>query len=55
MVIRKQTISKPGGRKEQRSSKSTEENGNHTGGSQRGPSQISPNIGIGQENRKRME
>jgi hypothetical protein len=49
MVIRKQNTSKPGGRKEQRSSNNTEENGNHTRGTQHGPSQVPPNIGFGQK------
>jgi len=39
----------------QRASNSTEENGNHTGGTQHGPSQIPHNIGVGQENVKGME
>jgi len=50
MVIRKQNIKKPGGRKEQRYSKSTEENCNRTGGTLHGTSHIPPNIGVGQEN-----
>jgi hypothetical protein len=52
MVIRKQNITKPGRRKEPRSSNSTEENGNHTKKTQHGPSQIPPNIRITQ---KKME
>jgi len=48
MVISKQNISKPGGRKKPRSSNSTEENGKHTG-TKHGPSQISPNMGVGQK------
>jgi hypothetical protein len=55
MVIRKQNISKQWGRKEQRYCNSTEENGNHTGQTQHGPSQIPPNIGVGQEYGKGME
>jgi hypothetical protein len=55
MVIRKQNISKPGGRKKQRSSNSSEQNGNHTGGTQHGTSQFPPNIGVGQKNFKRLE
>jgi len=47
MVIRKQNSTKPGRRKEQRSSNSTEENGNHTEETQHGSSQIPPNIGVG--------
>jgi hypothetical protein len=37
MVLRKKKHSKPGGKKEQRSSSRTEEKGNHTGGTQHGP------------------
>jgi hypothetical protein len=55
MVIRKQNISKAGGRKEERSFNNTEENGNHTGQTQHGPSQIPPNIGVGQENAKQIK
>jgi hypothetical protein len=50
MVIGKQNISKPGRRKEQSSSSSTELNGNHTGGTEHGLSLIPPNTGVGQEN-----
>jgi len=53
MMIRKQDNTQPGRRKEQRSSDSTEENGNHTKETQLGPSQ-SPNIGVGQENGKKL-
>jgi hypothetical protein len=53
MMIRKQDNTQLR-RKEQRSSKSTEENGNHTEETQNGPSQISPNIGVGQENGKKL-
>jgi len=51
-MIRKQDNIQPGKRKEQRSSDSTEENGNHTEETQHGPSQCPPNIGVGQENGK---
>jgi len=54
MMIRKQNNTQPGGRKEQRSSENTEENGNHTQETQHGPSQIPPNIGVGQENGKKL-
>jgi len=54
MMIRKQDNTKPGRRKEQRSSDSTEENGNHTEETQQRPSQIPPNIGVGQENGKKL-
>jgi hypothetical protein len=50
MMIRKQDSTKPVRRKEQRTSDSTEENGNHTEETQHGPSQSPPNIGVGQEN-----
>jgi len=50
MVIRKQNSTKSGRRIEQRSSNSTEENGNHTEETQQGPSLIPPNIRVGQEN-----
>jgi hypothetical protein len=51
MVIRNNST-KPGRRKEQISSNSIEENGNNTEETPRGPSQIPPNIGAGQENGK---
>jgi len=54
MMIRKQDNTQPGRRKEQRSSDSTEENGNHTEETQHGPSQSPPNIGVGQENGKKL-
>jgi hypothetical protein len=44
----------PGRRKEQRSSDSTKENGNHTEETQHGPSQSPPSIGDGQENGKKL-
>ena len=50
MVIRKQNSTKPGRRKEQRSSNSPEENSKHTEETQHGPLQIPCNIGFGQEN-----
>jgi len=53
-MIRKQDNTQAGRRKEQRSSDSTEENGNHTKETQHGPSQIPPNIGVGQENGKKL-
>ena len=49
MVIRKQNSTKPGGRKEQRSTNSTKGNGNHTKETQHGPSQIPPNIKAGKQ------
>jgi hypothetical protein len=55
MVIGKQNILIPGGRKKQRSYSGTGGNGNYTDGIQHGPSQIPPNIGVGQENGKFME
>ena len=55
MMIRKQNYNtQPGRRKEQRSSDSTEENGNRTEETQHGPSQSPPNIGVGQENGKKL-
>jgi len=54
MTIRKQDSTQPGRRKEQRSSDSTEENGNRTEETQYGPSQIPPNIGVLQENGKKL-
>jgi hypothetical protein len=53
MVIRKQDNTQLGRKKEQRSSDSTEENGNHTEETQHGPSQSPPNIGVGHENGKK--
>jgi hypothetical protein len=52
-VIRKQDNTQLGRKKEQRSSDSTEENGNHTEETQHGPSQSPPNIGVGHENKKK--
>jgi len=49
-MFRKQDNTQSRRRKEQRSSDSTEENGNHTEETQHGPSQSPPNIGVGQEN-----
>ena len=55
MMIRKQNCNtQPGRKKEQRSSDSTEENGNHTKETQLGPSQSPPNIGVGQEKGKTL-
>ena len=56
MMIRKQdnTRTQPGRRKEQRSSDSTEENGTHTEETQHGPSQSPLNIGVRQENGKKL-
>jgi len=55
MMNRKQNWNtQPGRRKEQRSSNSTEENGNRTEVTQHGPSQSPPNIGVGQENEKKL-
>jgi len=54
MMIRKQDSTKPGRRKEQRSSDNTEENSNHTEETQNGPSQSPPSIGFGQENGKNL-
>ena len=54
MLIRKQDTTQPGRRKEQRSSGSIEENGNHTKETQHGPSQSPPNIGVRQENGKKL-
>ena len=50
MVIRKQNSTKPGRRKEQRYSTSTEVNGNNTEETQYGSSQIPPHIRVGQKN-----
>jgi hypothetical protein len=52
MVIGKQNILNPGGRKEQRSYNSTGGNGNHTEEIQHGPSQIPSNIGVGERDRQ---
>jgi len=52
MIIRKEFIKEPGRRKEERSSDSNEENGNHSEETQHGPSESPPNIGVGQENGK---
>ena len=54
MMIRKKDNTQPGRRKEQRSSDSTKENGNHTEETQDGPSQSPPNVGDGQENGKEL-
>jgi hypothetical protein len=55
MMIKKQNFNTQQGRwKEQRSSDSTEENGKHTEETQHGPSQSPPNIGVGQENGKKL-
>ena len=50
MVIRKQNSTKPGSRKEQRSSNSPEENSKRTEETQHGPFQIPSNIRVRQEN-----
>jgi hypothetical protein len=50
MVIRKQNSTIPRRRKEHSSFNNTEENGNHTEGTQHGPSQIPPNFRARQEN-----
>jgi len=55
MMIRKQNYNRqPGRRKEKRSSDRNEENGNRTEETGRGPSQSPPNIGVGQENGKKL-
>jgi len=55
MMIRKQNCNtQPGRRKEQRSSDSTEEKGNHTEETQHGPSQNPLIIEVGQENGKTL-
>ena len=55
MIIRKQNYNTQSGRrKEQRSSDSTEENGNRTEETQHGPSQSPPNTRVGQENGKKL-
>jgi hypothetical protein len=51
MMMRKNST-KPGRRKEEVCSNSTELNGNYTEETLRVPSQIPPNIGAGQENGK---
>ena len=55
MMIRKQNYNtQPGKKKEQRSSDSTEGNGNRTEETQNELSQSPPNIGVGQENGKEL-
>ena len=54
MVIRNQNSTKPGRRKEQRSSNCTEENSNHTKETQHGSFQIPPTIRVRQENGKEL-
>jgi len=55
MMIRKQNCNTPPGRRiEQRSSDSTEENGNRNDETQHGPSQSPSHIGDGQENGKKL-
>ena len=55
MVIRKQNYdTQLGRRKEQGSSDSNEENGNRTEETQHEPSQSPPNIGVGEENGKKL-
>jgi len=55
MMIRKLNYNtQPGRRNDQRSSGSTEENGNRTEETQHGPSQSPPNIGVGQEHGKKL-
>jgi len=54
MIIKQNCNTQPGRRKEQRSSDSTEENGNHTEETQHAPSQSPLNIGVGQENGKTL-
>jgi len=51
-MISKQYNTHAGRRKMQGSSDSTEENGNRTKETQHGPTQITPNIGVGQEDGK---
>jgi len=53
-MIRKQDSTKLGRRNEQKTSDSTEENGNPTEETQHGPSQSPPNIGFEQENGKKL-
>jgi hypothetical protein len=55
MMIRKQDNTQTERRRKQRSSDSTEENGNHTKETQHGPSQSPPNIGVEQENGKKLD
>jgi len=52
MVIRKLDNTQLGRKKCQRSSDSTEENGNHTEETEHGPYQSPPNAGVGHENGK---
>ena len=55
MMIRKQNCNtQPGRKKEQKSSDSTEENGNRNEETQHGPSQNPSHIGNGQENGKKL-
>jgi len=54
MMIRKKDNTQPGRRKE-RSSDSTKENGNHTEETQHGPSQSPPSIGEGAKKWKEIE
>jgi hypothetical protein len=54
MMIRKEYSTKPVRRKEQRASDRTEENGNHTEETPHRPPQRPPNIGVGQENEKKL-
>ena len=55
MMIRKQNCNtQPGSKKEQKSSDSTEENGNRNEETQHGPSQNPSHIGNGQENGKKL-
>ena len=54
MMIRKKDNTQQGRRKEQRSSDSTKENGNHAEETQLEPSQSPPNIGDGQEIGKKL-
>jgi hypothetical protein len=53
-MIRKKYNTQPGRRKGQSSSDSTEENCDHTEETQHGPFQSLPNIGVGQENGKKL-
>ena len=54
MMIKKKDNTQLGRRKEQWSSDSTKENGNHTEETQHGSSQSPPSIGDGQENGKKL-
>jgi hypothetical protein len=54
MVIRKQDNTQLSKRKEQRSSDSTVENGNHPEETQHGPSQRPSNVGLEQENGRKL-